>query len=203
VTQLQSIPRDPLESAWARWFAGRPGIGIAFLWGLAEATFFFVIPDVFLSFVAIFGGRRTWLHILAAIAGALAGGALMFEWAQSNPDQAHRAVARVPFIREKMFESVDNGLRTHGLPAVFLGSIAGIPYKLYAVEAPKFSTARDFLLATPPARAPRFLAVWLVFGGVAAWLRKRGNWQGPRLVRLHAAVWMVLYAFYWASIVFR
>jgi len=32
---------------------GRPGMVVAFLWGLAEATFFFIIPDVFLSFVAM------------------------------------------------------------------------------------------------------------------------------------------------------
>ncbi|MGB7844452.1 MAG: hypothetical protein WBL63_02465 [Candidatus Acidiferrum sp.] len=191
------------ESAWERWCAGRAGICIAFLWGLGEATFFFVIPDVFLSFVAIFGGRRTWLHILAAISGALGGGAVLFQWAQANPAQAHAAVARVPFIGEKMFEIVDDGLRKHGLSAVFLGSITGIPYKLYAVEAPKFSSLRDFLLATPPARAVRFLVVWLVFGGLAAWLRKRRNWRRSQLLGAHAAVWIAIYAFYWARIVFR
>src|SRR5271157_5406652 len=154
---------------WERRMLGRPGLAVAFLWGLAEATFFFVIPDVFLSFVAILAGRRTWTHILAAVSGALVGGALLFQWAQVNPIHAHAAVARVPFMRESMFAKVDEGLRSQGLTAVLLGSVTGIPYKLYAVEAPRFSTERDFLLITPLARAVRFLAVWFVFDGVAGW----------------------------------
>jgi hypothetical protein len=176
---------------------------IAFLWGLAEASFFFVIPDVFLSFVAIFAWRRTWPHILAAISGAFVGGALLFQWAQVNPVQAHAAVARVPFVRESMFARVDDGLRAQGLSAVVLGSITGIPYKLYAVEAPKFFSERNFLLATPPARAVRFVLVWLSFGGVAAWLRKRRNWRTAQLLQVHAALWVITYAFYWGRIVFR
>ena len=47
------------RSAWQESFLGRPGVLAAFVWGLAEATFFFVIPDVFLSFVAILGWPRT------------------------------------------------------------------------------------------------------------------------------------------------
>jgi len=198
-----AAPAGASGSAWERWLSGRPGMLVAFLWGLAEATFFFVIPDVFLSFVAILTGRRTWAHILAAIFGAVVGGALLFQWAQTNPARAHAAVARVPFIQESMFVSVDEGLRTQGLAAVLIGSVTGVPYKLYAVEAPKFSTERDFLLATPPARAVRFLAVWLIFAGAAGWLRKRRSWQTQQLVRVHAAVWIVTYAFYWGRIVLR
>jgi len=59
----------------------------AFVWGLAEATFFFVIPDVFLSFVALLDWPRTSKHILAAIAGALLGGALLFHWASADLPQ--------------------------------------------------------------------------------------------------------------------
>ena len=151
--------------------------------------------------MAIFGGRRTWPHLLAAISGSLVGGALLFQWAQVNPVQAHAAVAHVPFIRESMFVRVDEGLRTQGLSTLVLGSVTGIPYKLYAVEAPKFSSERKFLLATPPARAVRFFLVWLAFGGVAAWLRKRRNWRTAQLVQLHAALWVINYAIYWGWIV--
>lgn len=200
MTQSITVSGGPVESTWKRWCTGSPGVLLAFLWGLAEATFFFVVPDVFLSLVAVLGGWRTWRHILSAICGALLGGALLFQWAQANPARAHASVARVPFIRESMFTTVDEGLRSHGLSAVFFGSITGIPYKLYAVEAPKFSSQRDFLLATPPARAARFLAVWFVFGGFAAWLRKRQNWPTWQLVGVYAAVWIAVYTFYWGRI---
>src|ERR1700757_2437021 len=98
---------------------------LAFLWGLAEAAFFFIVPDVFLSLVAILGGWRTWRHIVAAIFGALLGGALLFQWAKVNPGRAPASVARVPFIRESMFSGVVEGLRRHGLSSVFFGSITG------------------------------------------------------------------------------
>ena len=151
---LNSTGAGLSRSAWQESFPGRPGVLAAFIWGLAEATFFFVIPDVLLSFVAILDWPRTWRHILAAIAGALLGGALLFHWASADS-----AVARVPFIRENMFAKVDDGFRIQGLLSVLFGSVSGLPYKLYAVEAPKFTSQTEFLLATPPARAVRFLLV--------------------------------------------
>ena len=190
----------PVESAWGCRLVGGLGILLAFLWGLAEATFFFVVPDVFLSLVALLGGWRTWRHILGAVCGALLGGALLFQWAHVKPAQARDAVARVPFIRESMFTKVDEGLRRRGLSAVFFGSVTGVPYKLYAVEAPRFFSQRDFLLATPAARGVRFFAVWFVFAGFAAWLRKYRNCQRWHLVSGYAAVWIVVYAFYWGRI---
>lgn len=96
----------------------------AFLWGLAEATFFFVIPDVLLSFVAILDWPRTWKHVLAAIAGARA------------------AVPHFPFIRESMFRKVSGGFRRQAWLSMLLGSVSGVPYKLYAVEAEIHQPAR-------------------------------------------------------------
>ena len=182
---------------------GRPGLAAAFLWGLAEATFFFVIPDVFLSFVAMLDWRSTWKHIVAALAGALLGGALLFQWSQAEPGAAHAAVARVPFITPGMFAKVDSGLDKIGLLAVLTGSVSGIPYKLYAVEAPRISTQFAFLLATPPARAVRFILVWMIFGAAAGWLRRRYTLSTRKLAYIHAAVWIVSYAVYWGSIVYR
>ena len=189
------------RSAWQESFLGRPGVLAAFVWGLAEATFFFVIPDVFLSFVAILDWPRTSKHIFAAIAGALLGGALLFHWASADSTAARAAVVRVPFIRENMFAKADDGFRNQGLLSVLFGSVSGLPYKLYAVEAPKFTSRTEFLLATPPARAVRFLLVWAGFGAVASWLRTRRRWPVSRLMKIHAALWIASYAFYWGRIV--
>ena len=187
--------------AWEESLIGPPGLLAAFTWGLAEATFFFVIPDVLLSFIAILDWPRTWKNILAAICGALLGGALLFHWAKADFAQAHSAVLRVPFVRESMFAKVDEGFRDQGLLSVLLGSISGLPYKLYAVEAPNFTSASSFLLVTPPARAFRFLLVWAGFGAVARWLKKRRHWPLSRLVKIYAGLWIASYAFYWGRII--
>jgi glycerol uptake facilitator-like aquaporin len=188
---------------WERRLLGRPGLVVAFLWGLAEATFFFVIPDVFLSFVAILDWRSTWKHIVAALAGALLGGALLFHWAQSKPGAAHAAVARVPFVTPEMFAKVNSGLDKMGLLSVLAGSVSGIPYKLYAVEAPRVSTQFAFLLATPPTRAVRFTLVWVIFGAAAVWLRRKYALSTRKFAYIHAVIWIVSYAFYWGRIVYR
>jgi membrane protein YqaA with SNARE-associated domain len=182
---------------------GGPGLVVAFLWGLAEATFFFIIPDVFLSFVAMLDWRSTWRHIVAALAGALLGGALLFHWSQADPEAAHATVARVPFIAPGMFAKVNSGFDKMGLLAILSGSVSGIPYKLYAVEAPRISTQFAFLLATPPARAVRFTLVWMIFGAAAGWLRRRCALPTRKLVYIHAVIWIASYAFYWGRIVYR
>jgi len=188
---------------WERRMLALPGLVAAFLWGLAEATFFFIIPDVFLSFVAMLDWPSTWKHIVAALAGALLGGALLFHWAQADPEAAHAAIARVPFITPGMFAKVNSGLDTMGLLAVLTGSVSGVPYKLYAVEAPRVATQFAFLLATPPTRAVRFTLVWMIFGAAAGWLRKKYTLSTRKLAYIHGVVWIVSYAFYWGRIVYR
>jgi membrane protein YqaA with SNARE-associated domain len=94
-------------------------LAIAFLWGLAEGTFFFIIPDVFLSLVAILDLRHSWKHVVCALLGATIGGAFLFNWAQQNPGAAHVAVVHVPFVRESMFAQVRDGFRRfHGVQFV-------------------------------------------------------------------------------------
>jgi len=104
---------------------GRPGLAVAFLWGLAEATF------------SLLSGRSSFVRRDArlafdmeahrcALAGALLGGALLFHWAQADPEAAHAAVARVPFITPGMFAKVNSGFDKMGLLAVLSGSVSGI-----------------------------------------------------------------------------
>jgi hypothetical protein len=159
-----------------------------------------VIPDVLLSLVALLQWPRSWKHVASAIAGAVVGGALLFQWASSDHQNARAAIAGVPFIRENMLTKVDEGFKVHGLYALLWGSIEGIPYKLYAVEAPRFTPESKFLLATPPARAVRFLFVWSAFGFVAGWLRRRFAVRTPHLLGIYTLVWIVVYAFYWGRI---
>ena len=99
-----------------------------------------------------------------------------------------------------MFDEVDRGFRSQGLSALLWGSIEGIPYKLYAVQAPLFTSEVRFLLATPAARALRFLLVWSCFGCVAGWLRKQFALRTIHLLPIYALVWIVVYAFSWGRI---
>jgi membrane protein YqaA with SNARE-associated domain len=198
-SRAQFAPIEEL-GPWARAFLSAKGLAIAFFWGLAEGTFFFVIPDVFLSLVAVLDFRRTWKHVVCAVLGATLGGAILFQWGQQNPADAHAAMERVPFVRESMFARVNQGLRSDGLPDLAVGSMSGIPYKLYALEAPRYFSATTFLLATPPARGLRFCIVWYIFGAAAVWLRRFRGLRTASLLKIHAGVWFVVYAVYWGRI---
>jgi hypothetical protein len=102
-----------------------------------------------------------------------------------------------------MFAKANSGFDKMGLLAVVAGSVSGIPYKLYAVEAPRVSTQFAFLLATPPTRAVRFTLVWTIFGAAAGWLRRRYALAIRKLAYTHAVIWIASYAFYWGLIIHR
>jgi hypothetical protein len=61
---------------------------LAAAWGLAEATLFFLVPDILITWVALTSLRRALLSSLWVLAGALAGGCLMHLSGASRPDQA-------------------------------------------------------------------------------------------------------------------
>ena len=192
-------PSTTLEISrpWIRFLAGKPGVFLAFLWGLAEGTLFFVVPDVLLSLVAILRPRRCWRHIVAATGGALIAGAVLYGWAARDLRHARDTIAGVPFITNQMLAKADQSYRARGIGAVFLGPFSGTPYKLYAVAAPAYVRELPFLTATVPARAERFTLVCLLFGFAASWIRQKWQWSAKRLVVLHGFVWILFYAFYW------
>jgi membrane protein YqaA with SNARE-associated domain len=189
--------------SWIAFVSGERGILLSFLWGFAEGTLFFVVPDVFLSLIAIVAPRRVWRHILAAVLGAVCGGALLYACAARNPAQAHEVVSKVPFIPQRMFDAVRNGYERRGMTALFLGPLSGIPYKIYAIEAPRHFGLVRFALATAPARVWRFILVCLFFGAAAGLLRQKWKKTPKQLAAIHSVAWILFYAFYWARIVLQ
>jgi len=174
-----------------------PGTVLALLWGFAEGTLFFILPDVPLSFVALSRPRRALVHMVAIVAGAVLAGAVMFTWSAHTPD-ARAAVAHVPAVSSAMFEGAECDFNQYGIWGAALGPLRGIPYKVYAVEAPAHSALWPFLLVTIPARLWRLVVVWLGFAGTGALLRKLGR---ARLASaLHAVFWIVTYAIYWMTV---
>jgi hypothetical protein len=203
-----SPPTAQLDAPpWANWLTGRPGIALAFLWGFAEGTLFFILPDVPLSLAAMFRPRRALLHVAAIVAGAVLAGAVMFSWsAHGWSDQrwsargrtARQAVAHVPLVTPAMFERAEDDYGQFGIWAASRGPTRGIPYKVYAVEAPEHSSLWPFLLVTIPARLWRLLVVWLGFAGTGMLLRKLG--RASLAPAVHALFWIGVYVVYWATV---
>jgi membrane protein YqaA with SNARE-associated domain len=194
-----STPGAQLDAdpPWANWLTRSPGIALALLWGFAEGTLFFILPDVPLSLAAMLRPRRALIHLAAIVAGALLGGAVMFSWAAHGPAARH-AVAHVPLVTPAMFERAESDYRQFGIWAASMGPVRGIPYKVYAVAAPEHSSLGSFLLVTIPARIWRLLVVWLGFAGAGLLLRKLG--RASLAPAVHALFWIVVYVIYWAKV---
>ena len=164
------------------------GAGIAGLvWGMAEASFFFIVPDVLISAVALRSGRSAFAAVLGSLVGACIAGAAMFHWSQADPASARAAVDTVPFIPARLFEIAQTlSADRRGLANQF-GSIIGVPYKLFAV----------FLGWTLPGRAARFVLTAVVASMLARTLGSR--WQPRAIMGAWAVLWIAIYAGYWTQ----
>lgn len=167
----------------------------AFLWGLAEATLFFIVPDVLLSAVAL-RDRALALRLCAyALCGAICGGLVMYLWGRQDAEQAVDALGRVPAISEAMLARVGAELEQLGSLATFLGPLTGTPYKIYATLSPQADVSlATFVLISIPARVIRFALVAAITSWIAGSLLR--GWSYRARLCLLLALWTAFYAGY-------
>lgn len=174
----------------------RAMLPIAFLWGAAETSFFFIVPDVFVSLVAARRGTAMGLRAaLAATVGAIAGGIALWLFVRARPDAATAMLLALPGIDNAMRAGVANSMEGGWFAALLRGGVSGVPYKLYVAEAA--TRALDpflFFAASVPARLLRFAAVALIAGAIAPRIGMR--WRVP----LWAGAWLLIYAVYFALV---
>ncbi|WP_425409933.1 hypothetical protein [Hyphococcus sp.] len=172
------------------WLAG------AALWGFAEATFFFIVPDVLLTAaVLVFGLARAFRLAVVSAFSASAGGLIMIIWGAGDIDGARTFLLGVPLIGDDLIHRVSAEMNGAWPVNMTLGAVTGAPYKIYAVEAGGAGVnPLLFAIVSFGARLMRFtLAIGIAAGGFA--LAQRLG-----LARLNAAglalVWAGLYAAY-------
>jgi membrane protein YqaA with SNARE-associated domain len=170
----------------------------AFLWGVAEATLFFFVPDVLLSYIAIKRGPRAALFAsFYAAFGASIGGAIMYAWSARDPISAGNAVAAVPAISDLMMEMAAEDMRMNWFDATLMGPLSSTPYKVYAVIAPHVGVSLPaFALASVAARLPRFLIVAVSVAWIARLIEPRLGPRAPFLILTGA--WLLFYAAFFA-----
>ena len=167
---------------------------IAFVWGLAEATLFFIVPDVALSIIALKGVDIGLVACLYALAGALTGGMIMFYWGQADNAKVTRVLARIPAIRLKDIEKVRSDLNKSRLFAVLLGPILGIPYKIYAAYAHLITSIYYFLLISIPARIVRFVLLTFLTPYMISKFAPDAPYKSQ--VQLVLILWTIFYSIY-------
>lgn len=168
---------------------------LAALWGLAEATLFFIVPDVLLSWLGLRERRSALVASGYALAGALLGGVLMYYWGVRDLSAARAVLALLPGVDSGLLDVARHHLQQYGALGLFKGALGGVPYKTYAIHAAAEGVGlASFLAVSVFARWLRFAIVifatrWLVralFARAALPIQRRWLMLG----------WLVFYALY-------
>ncbi|NHM75196.1 hypothetical protein G8Y85_07235 [Staphylococcus sp. 11007852] len=111
---------------------------LAILWGFSEATLFFIIPDVLLTFVAITYQRKRVVVkvVMSALLGALIGGACVYFASLHNDKLTLNMLLNVPSVQTYMVDHVITTMNDNPAYALITGPLFGI--RLYRTTAFKY-----------------------------------------------------------------
>ena len=132
ITGRDAEPRSP--STIHRIAASTGALWVAAGWGAAEASLLFLVPDLWVMFVALFAPGRTLKVLLATVAGALVGATVLW-WLTPVWPVLGEAIAALPGIRPVDLATASGELGGQGLGAFLNGPLQGLPVKLYIHEA--------------------------------------------------------------------
>jgi hypothetical protein len=168
-----------------------------FWWGFAEGLFFFIVPDVYVSFAALFALRAGLVAWVASIAGSLAGVVAIYLLAGVIGLDYVGFLGAVPGISGRMLSHVGAQLMRQGLPYTPLLILGGVPLKVYAGLA--FSLGLGLppvLLWTVFARIVRMAPVFAVAAGARVLFRRSIDARPALWCAVLGAVWFVFYVLY-------
>lgn len=171
---------------------------VGLLWGAAEATVFFIVPDVWISFMTLRGVPHGIRAFVGAVPGAVAGGTALAIFARSDPEAARALVDAVPGVTpEVMARAAD--LAGAAQPwGMILGSVSGLPYKTFAVLLASEMPLGAFAAASILARTPRFVLTILIVWAVARMLPAGVTLRQKSAIL--GMVWVSIYAILFWSI---
>ncbi len=175
-------------------------VWIGLLWGFAEATVFFLVPDILITASALFAPKRSLAQTAAVLIGALLGGGLLYTAADKYPNEAKNTVLNVPFVKLHTIEQADRQMQEQGLLAMCVGSFTGVPYKTYAVNAPHHASFEMFMAMSVPARLLRLLVSWGVGSLLGMWFRSQIQANQLLALGLLAVCWIGFYTYYWSVV---
>jgi hypothetical protein len=163
-----------------------------FWWGLVEGVVFFIVPDVYITFAALFSLRAGAIAWGASIVGSLVA-ILAIRVLMMVPGVNYLAfLESLPGISGALIERVAASLEAAGMsysPFLVLG---GVPLKLYGALA--FSLGLSLgpmLLWTVFARIVRIAPTFLLVAAVRLLFRRRIN--------AHPAAWTVALILCWIA----
>lgn len=172
---------------------GLVGLG----WGFAEGLFFFIVPDVWISFAALFSLQAGAVAWLASIAGSVAAVTVIYLLVVGMGLDYAGFLATLPGISAGMIERVRTGLAAGELPYTPWLVLGGVPLKVYAGAA--FSLGAPLtavLLWTVFARIVRIAPAYAAAAAVRLVFRRTIDARPWFWCGLLVGFWIVFYVLY-------
>jgi hypothetical protein len=189
--RIKQFARNERAAGWA-----------GFLWGFAEGLFFFIVPDVYVTFATLYSIRAGVTAWIASIAGSLVAVSVIYLLSSAGVAYV-RFLAAVPGISWTMIEHVKALLRAGGLPYTPLLITGGVPLKVYAGMA--FSLGMSLgavLLWTVFARLVRIAPVFLLAAATRLLFKRSIDQHAAGWCILLAAAWAIFYTLYFVYMLF-
>lgn len=190
-------------------------IFFSFFWGYNEGIWFFIVPDVILSYAALLGFKKAIGCTLAALLGSIAAASTLYFVFSNIPEFLILKIEELwsffPGYYPKMLTLSSQHLTHKGAQGLLTGPTSGIPYRFYVLNAYMQNISlNELLLWTPLARLQRIiLAPSVVLGvlfinsklqnrypSIIQFLFKEENFK-KTLFALITIYWILLYQWYW------
>jgi undecaprenyl-diphosphatase len=164
--------------------------------------FFFIVPDVFLTFVSLFNRKLALKAISASLIGTLLSALVMFNLATHYKSSTESFLTKIPGISTKMISSTKEAVRKDGAPSVLSATFNGIPYKVFSIEAGLNNISLfEFLFWSIPARLERLIPVVLVSSLISFIFRKFIQKKTLLAVAIFSVIWLLIYVIYFSLII--
>ena len=168
-----------------------------FWWGLAEGLFFFIVPDVYISFATLFSLRAGAIAWLFSIVGsAIAIVVIYLLTAMLGLDHVS-FLNWIPGRSPPLIHRVGQQLAAEGLPYSPFLVMAGVPLKLYVAQAFALElTLGSVLLWTVFARIVRIAPTFAIVAAMRLLFGRRIDAYAGTWCALLGIFWVAFYVFY-------
>jgi hypothetical protein len=162
-----------------------------FWWGLAEGLFFFIVPDVYISFAALFSLRAGAIAWLFSIAGSVTAIPIIYLLTVLGIDYLD-FLQTIPGISGSLVARVGASLAADGLPYTPFLASGGVPLKVYAASAFSLGLSLGSVLVwTVFARVVRIAPTF----AVAAAIRVLAG----RQIDARPGIWFAVFGLFWIA----
>lgn len=185
-------------------------VTFSLLWGVCEGLWFFIVPDIILSFACLKGWKTALISTLSIIVGSMVAAVVLYLTIGLLPlwsDRWQALWSSLPGYYPRMFEVAANHIQENGAKGLLSGPSSGIPYRFYVFESfHQDISLWSLLIWTPLARVQRLFLTPLVILPANAILKKlEQKYKWNPLIRQRGwwvaliVYWIGTYIFYWGT----